>query len=148
MPVFTTSGSPTTIDRFFGVVQICQNIATMQNNMRDNVVFLQNQFTSGGITGTSTLQGDLVGTQTAYRALGAAFQNRLTANQNVLSAWPTQLAAGASAIGVTSSDVTGRQQLLVNVSSGLATAVFTSSSDVITGTNQVLNTVPVAMLAF
>jgi len=148
MPVFTTSGSPTTIDRFFGVVQICQNIATMQNNMRDNVTFLQAQFTSGGVNGTSTLQGDLVGTQRAYRDLGTAFQQRLTLNQNVISAWPTQLAAGAAAIGVTSSDVTGRQQLLVNVSSGLVNAVFTSSSDVITGTNQVLNVVPVAMLAF
>ena len=148
MPVFTTSGNPTTIDRFFGVVQICQNIATMQNNMRDNVTFLQAQFTSGGVNGTSTLQGDLVGTQRAYRDLGTAFQQRLTLNQNVISAWPTQLAAGAAAIGVTSSDVTGRQQLLVNVSSGLVNAVFTSSSDVITGTNQVLNVVPVAMLAF
>jgi len=148
MPVFTTSGSPTTIDRFFGVVQICQNIATMQNNMRDNVTFLQAQFTSGGINGTSTLQGDLVGTQRAYRDLGNAFQQRLALNQNVLSAWPTQLSAGATAIGVLSSDVTARQQLLVNVSSGLVNAVFTSSSDVITGTNQVLNTVPVAMLAF
>ena len=28
---------PTTIDRFFGVVQLCQNLATMQNNMRANV---------------------------------------------------------------------------------------------------------------
>ena len=148
MPVFTTSGTPTTIDRFFGVVQICQNIATMQNNMRDNVTFLQAQFTSGGINGTSTLQGDLVGTQKAYRDLGTAFQQRLALNQNVLSAWPTQLSAGATAIGVLSSDVTARQQLLVNVSSGLVNAVFTSSSDVITGTNQVLNTVPVAMLAF
>lgn len=148
MPVFTTSGSPTTIDRFFAVVQICQNIATMQNNMRDNVVFLQSQFTSGGINGTSTLLGDLVGTQTAYRALGNAFQQRLSQNQNVMSAWPAQLAAGAAAIGVTSSDVTGRQQLLVNISSGLATAVFTTSGDVIVGTNQVLNAVPVAMLAF
>lgn len=148
MPVFTTSGNPTTIDRFFGVVQICQNIATMQNNMRENVTFLQAQFTSGGITGTSTLQGDLVGTQQAYRDLGAAFQQRLSANQNVMSAWPSQLSAGATAIGVLTSDVTARQQLLVNVSSGLATAVFTTSGDVIAGTNQVLNLVPVAMLAF
>jgi len=148
MPVFTTSGSPTTIDRFFGVVQICQNIATMQNNMRDNVTFLQAQFTSGGVNGTSTLQGDLVGTQRAYRDLGTAFQQRLTLNQNVISAWPTQLAAGAAAIGVTSSDVTGRQQLLVNVSSGLVNAVFTSSSDVITDTNQMLNVVPITMLTF
>jgi hypothetical protein len=148
MPVFTTSGNPTTIDRFFGVVQICQNIATMQNNMRDNVTFLQAQFTSGGITGTSTLMGDLVGTQKAYRDLGAAFQQRLTMNQNVLSAWPSQLSAGATAIGVLTSDVTTRQQLLVNVSSGLMTAVFTTSGDVIAGTNQVLNLVPVAMLPF
>jgi len=41
MPVFTTSGSPTTIDRFFGVVQICQNIATMQKHRRYNVTFLE-----------------------------------------------------------------------------------------------------------
>jgi hypothetical protein len=148
MPVFTSSGNPTSIDRFFGVVQICQNIATMQNNMRDNVVFLQNAYTSGGINGLSTLQGDLVGTQRAYRDLGAAFQQRLAFNQNVMSAWPTQLSAGASAIGVQTTDVTARQQLLVNVSSGLANAVFTTSGDVITGTNQVLNVVPMAMLAF
>jgi len=148
MPVFTTSGNPTTIDRFFGVVQICQNIATMQNNMRDNVVFLQNQFTSGGINGLSTLQGDLVGTQQAFHDLGTAFQQRLSMNQNVMSAWPIQLAAGATAIGVTSSDVTGRQNLLLNVSSGLVTAVFTSSSDVINGVNTVLGLVPVAMLPF
>jgi hypothetical protein len=148
MAVFTSSGNPTTIDRFFGVVQICQNIATMQNNMRDNVTFLQGCFTSGGPNGLSTLQNDLAGTQTAYRALGNAFQQRLTLNQNVMSAWPSQLSAGAAAIGVQTTDVTARQQLLVNVSSGLATAVFTTSGDVITGTNQVLNVVPVAMLPF
>lgn len=142
MPVFTTSGSPTTIDRFFAVVQICQNIATMQNNMRDNVVVLQNSFTSGA------LLNNLSAAQQAYRDLGNAFQQRLSMNQNVMSAWPTQLQAGATAIGVTSSDVTGRQQLLVNVSSGLATVVFTTSGDVISATNQVLNAVPVAMLAF
>ena len=32
---------PTTIDRFFAVVQICQNLATMQNNMRANVTALK-----------------------------------------------------------------------------------------------------------
>lgn len=148
MPVFTTSGTPTTIDRFFGVVQICQNIATMQNNMRDNVVLLQNAYTSGGVSGTSPLLNSLSATQQAYRDLGNAFQQRLTLNQNVMSAWPTQLQAGAASIGVTSSDVTGRQQLLVNVSSGLMNAVFTTSGDVISATNQVLNVVPVAMLAF
>lgn len=148
MPVFTSSGNPTTIDRFFGVVQICQNIATMQNNMRDNVVILRNAYTSGGPTGNSPLLNNLSAAQQAYRDLGTAFQQRLTMNQAVMSAFPIQLAAGANAIGVTSSDVTGRQQLLVNVSSGLVTAVFTSSGDVIAGTNTVLNTVPVAMLAF
>lgn len=148
MPVFTTSGSPTTIDRFFAVVQICQNIATMQNNMRDNVVLLQNAYTSGGISGTSPLLNSLSAAQQAYRDLGTAFQQRLTMNQTVMSAFPAQLNAGAAAIGVTSSDVTGRQQLLVNVSSGLANAVFTTSGDVISATNQVLTLVPVAMLAF
>lgn len=144
MPVFTSSGNPTTIDRFFAVVQICQNIATMQNNMRENVVLLQNQYTSG----SGPLFNNLSATQQAYRDLGIAFQQRLTLNQAVMSAFPIQLAAGGNAIGVTSSDVIGRQQLLVNVSSGLVTATFVTSSGPIDGTNQVLAAVPVAMLPF
>lgn len=144
MPVFTSSGNPTTIDRFFAVVQICQNIATMQNNMRANVVLLQNQYTSGN----APLFNNLSATQQAYRDLGTAFQQRLTANQAVMSAFPIQLTAGANAIGVSSSDVTGRQQLLVNVSSGLVTATFVTSSGPIDATNTILATVPVAMLPF
>jgi hypothetical protein len=135
---------PTTIDRFFAVVQICQNIATMQNNMRSNVVSLQNQYTSGA----PPLLNDLSATQQAYRDLGRAFQQRLTFNQTVMSNFPTQLAAGAAAIGVQTTDVTAMQNLLVNVSSGLAQAVFTSSGDVISATNTVLSMVSSSMLAF
>ena len=142
MPITSSAPNVTSIDRFFSVVQICQNIATMQNNMRANVLILQNSYTSGA------LAGNLSGAQQAYRDLGTAFAQRLAFNQDVMSNYTSQLAAGAAAIGVQSTDVSARQQLLVNVSSGLATAVFTSSSDVIAGTNQVLTLVPVAMLPF
>jgi hypothetical protein len=39
---------PTTIDQFFAVVQICQNLSTLQNNMRSNVQAIKASHDSPG----------------------------------------------------------------------------------------------------
>ena len=133
---------PTTVDRFFAVVQICQNQATMQNNMRRNVQLLQSSFTSG------PLQGNTAGTQQAFRALGTAFQQRLAMNQTIMDTYPAQLSAGATAIGVAPSDVTSMQDLLGTWAGNLATATISSGTDVDTLVANVLANVPESMLPF
>ena len=133
---------PTTVDRFFAVVQICQNQATMQNNMRANVQTIQASFTSG------PLQGNIAGTQQAFRGLGMAFQQRLAMNQAIMSLFPAQLAAGATAIGVAPGDVTSMQSLLGTWAGNLSTATVTNGTDVDTLVSNVLANVSEAMLPF
>jgi hypothetical protein len=47
---------PTTIDQFFAIVQICQNLSTMQNNMRANVQTIKTSHDAPGAV-LSTVAG-------------------------------------------------------------------------------------------
>ena len=131
---------PTTIDRFYAVVQITQNLSTMQNNMRANVQILQASRLAGTIT--------LAQAQQAFRDLGTAFQQRLTLNANLIAAFPTQLSAGATAVGIAPADVTSVQALMVTWSTNLQNATFAVVADLDTLVTNVLANVPAAMLAF
>ena len=132
---------PTTVDRFFAVVQICQNISTMQNNMRTNVQVIQSAKNAGTIPTFSAAQQ-------AMRDLGNAFLQRLAMNQTIMTAFPSQLSAGATALGISPTDVTTVQALLVTWGTNLNTAVVTNQSDLDTLVTNVLAAVPVAMLPF
>ena len=140
---------PTTIDAFFAVVEICQNNSTMQNNMRANVVNLQGLF-HGTITTTppSPLLGNLPATQVAVRALGNAFLQRLAANQSIMTTYPSQLSTAAIALGISTTDVTNVQALLVLWAGNMNTAVFNVIADLDTGVTNLLAAIPVAMLPF
>src|SRR5689334_3783364 len=59
-----------TIERFYAVVQLCQNLSTMQNNMRANVQGIQASVAAGTIT-------TFAAAQQATRDLGTAFLQRL-----------------------------------------------------------------------
>ena len=132
---------PTTIDRFFGVVQICQNLATMQNNMRANVQIIQAAKNAGTIP-------TFAAAQQAIRDLGNAFLQRLAFNQTVLTNFPSQVAVGATAVGITPTDVTDIQTLLVTWSTNLSTATVTNQTQLDNGVASVLANVPAAMLPF
>ncbi len=131
---------PTTIDRFYAVVQITQNLSTMQNNMRANVQIIQASLTGGTLTPAAAQQ--------AFRDLGLAFQQRLTMNANIIAAFPAQLSAGATAVGIAPADVPSVQALLVTWASNLQNAVIPSVADANTLVTNVLANVPAAMLAF
>lgn len=132
---------PTTIDRFFAVVQICQNLATMQNNMRANVQAIK----AAKAAGTLVTFADA---QAATRALGTAFLQRLAMNQTIMTAFPTELAAGASAVGIAAGDVSAAQTLLTTWATTLSTAVITNQTQLDNGVTAVLANVPAAMLPF
>src|SRR3990167_7683867 len=131
---------PTTVDRFFAVVQVCQNLATMQNNMRKNVQVIQSSFHGGG--------GLTVTPQKAFSDLGAAFNQRLELNKAVMTAFPTQLSAGATALGIAPSDVTSIQNLLVIWATNLQNNAVFTLADCDTLVANVLANVPAAMLPF
>ena len=132
---------PTTVDRFFAVVQICQNIATMQNNMRASVQTIKASKDVGTIP-------TFAAAQQAMRDLGNAFLQRLTMNQTIMSAFPSQLSVGATALGISPADVTSVQALLVTWGTNLNTAVVTNQSELDTLVTNVLANVPSAMLPF
>ena len=132
---------PTTIDRFFSVVQICQNLATMQNNMRANVQIIQAAKNAGTIA-------TFAAAQQATRDLGNAFLSRLSRNQTIMTNFPSQLSAGSTAVGITPSDVTDLQALLVTWATNLSTAVITNQTQLDNGVTAVLANVPAAMLPF
>ena len=132
--------APTTIDRFYSVVQITQNLSTMQNNMRSNVQIIQTSQHAGTIT--------LAKAQQAFHDLGVAFNQRLASNQAIMDAFPTQLSAGATAIGVAPSDVTSVQALLVTWATNIQNASFATQADMDTLVSNVLANVPAAMLPF
>lgn len=133
--------APTTIDRFYAVVQITQNLSTMQNNMRANVVIIQNAKNAGTIP-------SFAAAQQATRDLGNAFLQRLAMNQTIMTAFPTELSAGATALGIAPSDVTAVQALLVDWASRLSTATITNQTQLDNGVAAVLANVPPAMLPF
>lgn len=136
--------APTTIDRFYAVVEITQNLSTMQNNMRANVQIIQHSAETPG----QPLFQDWPRVQKATQDLGTAFLQRLALNQTIMTNFPTELSAGATALGILPSDVTAVQALLVDWSSRLATATITNQTQLDAGVAAVLANVPAAMLPF
>lgn len=132
---------PTTIDRFFAVVQLCQNLSTMQNNMRRNVVIIQQAKNAGTIP-------TFAAAQQAVRDLGAAFLQRLDMNAAVVQAFPTQVQAGAEALGIVYQDMTDTYNLLRTWATTLSTATVTNQTQLDNGVNAILTNVPAAMLPF
>lgn len=138
---------PTTIDRFYAVVQITQNLSTMQNEMRVGILDIQANF-KGTRVGGSPLQGNLPAIQQTVRDRGAAFQQRLDKNAALIAAFPAQLSAGATAVGIAPADVTSIQALMVTWATNHQTATFATGADLDTLVTNLLAAVPVAMLAF
>ena len=132
---------PTTIDRFFSVVQLCQNLATMQNNMRRNVVVIQ----EGKAVGTIATFADA---QTSVRALGAAFLQRLDMNAAIVTQYPAQVQLGAEALGIVYQDMTDLYNLLRTWATNLSTATITNQTQLDNGVNAILANVPASMLPF
>jgi hypothetical protein len=132
---------PTTIDRFFGVVQLCQNLSTMQNNMRRNVVIIQEGVAAGTIP-------TFAAAQTATRALGTAFLQRLDMNAAVVQAFPAEVQAGATALGISFTDMTDVYNNLRTWATNLSTATITNQTQLDNGVAAVLANVPAAMLPF
>ncbi len=132
---------PTTIDRFFGVVQLCQNLSTMQNNMRRNVVIIQEAKAAGTIA-------TFADAEKAVRDLGNAFLQRLAMNKAIYDQYPTEVAAGAAAIGIASGDMSAVHQNLMTWATNLSTATINNQSQLDAGVNAVLANVPPAMLPF
>lgn len=132
---------PTTIDRYFAVNQLCQNLATMQNNMRRNVVIIQ----EGKAAGTIATFADA---QKAVRDLGTAFLQRLDMNLAVVQQFPAQVQAGAEALGIVYQDMTDIYTLLRTWATNLNTATITNQTQLDNGVNAVLANVPAAMLPF
>ncbi len=135
---------PTTIDRFFGVVQLCQNLATMQNNMRANVQIIQ----AGVANPSSEMFGDFAKAQTATRALGTAFLQRLDMNAAVVTAFPAEVQAGATALGISFTDMTNVYNNLRTWATNLSTATITNQTQLDSGVAAILANVPAAMLPF
>lgn len=132
---------PTTIDRFFGVVQLCQNLATMQNNMRANVQIIQ----AGKAAGTIATFADA---QKATRDLGAAFLQRLDLNAAIVQQYSADVQAGAAAIGINFTDMTNVYNNLRTWATNLSTATITNQTQLDNGVAAVLANVPAAMLPF
>jgi hypothetical protein len=132
---------PTTIDRYFAVNQLCQNLATMQNNMRANVVTIQAAKNAGTIP-------TFAAAQTAVRDLGLAFLQRLDMNAAIVTAYPAQVQAGAEALGIVYQDMTDLYALLRTWATTLSTATVTNQTQLDNGVAAVLANVPASMLPF
>jgi hypothetical protein len=132
---------PTTIDRFFAVVQLCQNLATMQNNMRANVQTIQAAKDAGTIP-------TFAAAQQATRDLGTAFLQRLDMNAAVVQAFPAEVQAGATALGISFADMTAVYDNLRTWATNLSTATITNQTQLDNGVTAVLANVPAAMLPF
>lgn len=132
---------PTTIDRFFGVVQLCQNLATMQNNMRANVQTIQAAKNAGTIPTFAVCQQ-------ALRDLGNAFLRRLDMNAAVVANFNAEVQAGAAALGISFTDMTNVYTNLRTWATNLSTAVVTNQTQLDNGVAAVLANVPAAMLPF
>lgn len=132
---------PTTIDRFFGVVQLCQNLSTMQNNMRANVQTIQAAKNAGTIP-------TFAAAQQAVRDLGAAFLQRLAMNKAIYDAHSTEVAAGAAALGIAAGDMAAVHGNLMTWATNLNIATITNQTQLDNGVAAVLANVPSAMLPF
>jgi hypothetical protein len=136
--------APTTIDRFFGVVQLCQNLSTMQNNMRANVQIIQHSAETPG----QPLFNNFPATQKAVRDLGTAFVQRLDLNAAIVTTYTADVQAGSAAIGVSFSDMTAVYNNLRNWALIMSTATITNQTQLDNGVTAILNNVPAAMLPF
>lgn len=67
---------PTTIDQFFAIVQICQNLSTMQNNMRANVQAIKASHDAPGALLTTVAQAYVAGSGTLIVASAAPAANQ------------------------------------------------------------------------
>ena len=132
---------PTTIDRFFGVVQLCQNLATMQNNMRANVQVIQAAKNAGTIP-------TFAAAQQAVRDLGLAFLQRLDMNAAIVTAFNAEVQAGSAALGISFTDMTNVYNNLRTWATTLSTATVTNQTQLDNGVTAILANVPAAMLAF
>lgn len=133
-----------TIERFYAVVQLCQNLSTMQNNMRENVQIIQ----AGVANPQSELFGNFALAQQRTRELGTAFLQRLALNANVVTPHVTEVTDGAAALGILFADMTARYDLLTTWATTLSTATITNQTQLDNGVAAVLANVPAAMLAF
>jgi hypothetical protein len=134
----------TTIDRFFGVVQLCQNLSTMQNNMRQNVQIIQ-----AGVTNPqSALFNNFPAAQQATRDLGAAFLQRLSMNKAIADTYTQDVIAGSQALGIGPGDMQAVYDLLFLWATNLNTAVITNQTQLDNGVAAVLANVPQSMLPF
>jgi len=132
---------PTTIDRFFAVVQLCQNLSTMQNNMRANVQIIQAGKNAGTIT---TFEA----AQVAVRALGTAFLQRLDMNAAIVTAYTAEVQAGSTALGISFTDMTSVYNNLRTWATNLNTATITNQAELDNVVAAVLANVPASMLPF
>lgn len=132
---------PTTIDRFFAVVQLCQNLATMQNNMRANVQIIQTGVAAGTIP-------TFAAAQQAVRDLGTAFLQRLDMNAAVVTAHAADVQAGAEALGIIYADMTSVYTLLRQWATTMSTATITNQTQLDNGVAAILANVPASMLPF
>lgn len=130
-----------TIERFYAVVQLCQNLSTMQNNMRNNAVAIQAAKNAGTIP-------TFAAAQQAMRDLGNAFLQRLDKNAAVVTPHITEVTDGAAALGILLSDMTARYNLLRTWATNLSTAVITNQAQLDNGVAAVLANVPASMLPF
>ena len=132
---------PTSIDRFFGVQQLCQNLSTMQNNMRANVQIIKASKDAGTIP-------TFAAAQQAVRDLGQAFLQRLAMNKAVYDQYPTEVAEGAAALGIAPTDMADVHALLMTWATNLSTATITNQTQLDNGVAAILANVPGSMLPF
>ena len=130
-----------TLERFYAVVQLNQNLSTMQNNMRANVVTIQTAKNAGTIP-------TFAAAQQATRDLGTAFLQRLAMNAAIVTAHPTEVSDGAAALGILMSDMVDRYNLLLTWATTLSTATVTNQTELDNGVAAVLANVPASMLPF
>jgi hypothetical protein len=133
-----------TIERFYAVVQLCQNLSTMQNNMRANVVTIQ---TSAETVGQPLYQ-DWPAVQQAVRDLGTAFLQRLALNADKVNTYPTEVRDGSAALGILFSDMADRYNLLLTWATTMSTATIANQTDLDNGVTAILANVPASMLPF
>lgn len=132
---------PTTIDRFFGCVQLCQNLSTMQNNMRANVQIIQAAKNAGTIP-------TFAAAQQAFRDLGTAFLQRLDMNAAVVTNFNADVQAGVAEFGVSFTDMTNVYNNLRSWATTLSTVTVTNQTQMDNGVASILANVPAAMLPF
>jgi hypothetical protein len=130
-----------TIERFYAVVQLCQNLSMMQNNMRASVQGIKASKDAGTIP-------TFAAAQQAVRDLGTSFLQRLAMNEAVVTPHIVEVTDGAAALGILFSDMTARYDLLVTWATTLSTATVTNQTELDNGVTAILANVPASMLPF